>query len=323
MSKSIRIWLLVAAALVLIGCVLLGGAVTMLKGNLEEMSTSKYETNRYEINEGYKNIAIVADTADITFVPGQDLSTAVVCYEQNNATHSVSVKDDTLTIELVDARKWYEHIGIHWKKTKITVYIPQGEYGNLSISANTGDVEIPKDFQFSSIHVSVSTGDVICRASAVGAVTIAASTGDVDVEHITAASLALSVSTGKVTVSDVHSEGDVTIRVSTGKAYLTDVTCKNLVSTGDTGDICLKNLVAAQNLSIKRSTGDVRLEGCDAADIAIQTDTGDVTGTILTDKFFVVSTNTGRKEVPNGTSSGGKCEITTNTGDIRIGIGQN
>ena len=321
MSKSTKIWLVIAASLVLIGCIICWSVLAMLKWDFTKLSTSKYETNNHEINESYKNIVIVTNTADIAFVACKDSSTTVVCYEQNNAIHSVSVQGGILNVELVDTRKWYDRIGINIGTPKITIYIPQGEYGDLSISSNTGNVEIPKDFQFSSINVSVSTGDVMCYASAAGAVNIAASTGDIGVKNISAASLALSVSTGKVTASGVTCEGKVTVSASTGKAYLTDVTCKNLVSTGDTGHICLTNVIAAQNLSVKRSTGDVRLEGCDAADIAIQTDTGDVTGTILTDKVFVVSTDTGRKEVPNSTS-GGRCEITTNTGDIKIEIQQ-
>ena len=70
---------------------------------------------------------------------------------------------------------------------------------------------------------------------------------------------------------------------------------------------------------IERSTGDIELNGCDAGEIFIETDTGNVEGTLLSEKVFVVTTDTGDKRVPN-TTSGGRCEITTDTGDIYITI---
>ena len=105
--------------------------------------------------------------------------------------------------------------------------------------------------------------------------------------------------------------------MSTGKTALDNVTCKNLTSGGSTGDILLQKVIAADKISIQRSTGDVKLEGSDAAEIYVKTDTGDVTGSLLTDKVFVTDTDTGRVDVPK-TTPGGRCEITTDTGDIRI-----
>ena len=51
----------------------------------------------------------------------------------------------------------------------------------------------------------------------------------------------------------------------------------------------------------------------------ITTDTGNVKGSLLSEKVFIVSTDTGKKQVPN-TITGGRCEITTDTGDIIISI---
>jgi DUF4097 and DUF4098 domain-containing protein YvlB len=107
--------------------------------------------------------------------------------------------------------------------------------------------------------------------------------------------------------------------VSTGETHIADLKCKNFTSTGDTGDITLRNVVASEKLSIERGTGDIEFADCDAAEIFIKTDTGDVEGTLLTGKVFVVETDTGSIEVPKNTT-GGKCQISTDTGDIEIDI---
>lgn len=252
----------------------------MLKWDLSKLSTVGYETNRYELQEAYKNISVVTDTAQVAFVPSESQTTTVVCHEQENRKHLVTVKDETLVIELRDTRKWYEYIGIHFGSPKITVYIPQG---------------------------------------ALGAVGVTASTGDICVENMEAETLDLRVTTGRITVSHVTCQEDANIRVSTGKATLTDLQCKNLTSAGSTGNVVLDKVVATEKISVKRSTGDIRLEGCDAAELFLETDTGDVVGSLLTEKVFIAHTDTGKVNVPK-TVTGGRCEITTDTGNIKITV---
>jgi DUF4097 and DUF4098 domain-containing protein YvlB len=100
---------------------------------------------------------------------------------------------------------------------------------------------------------------------------------------------------------------------------LTEIKCNKLSTSGSTGDTFLKNVIANEKLYAKRSTGDIRLEKCDAGEILIETDTGDVKGSLLTEKVFIVETDTGSINVPK-TTNGGRCEITTDTGDIKINI---
>jgi DUF4097 and DUF4098 domain-containing protein YvlB len=81
----------------------------------------------------------------------------------------------------------------------------------------------------------------------------------------------------------------------------------------------MKNLTAKEKLSIERSTGDVIFEGCDAGEIYVKTDTGDVKGTLLSEKVFLTDTDTGKISVPK-TITGGRCEVSTDTGDIELSI---
>ena len=319
MRKSTKIWLVIAAILVIAGLIVFASAMMTHNWDFTKLNTGVYETNTHEIKESVSNISINTDTADILFVSTDDKTCKVVCYEKNNIKHSVSVQDGTLLINVVDDREWHEYIGINFNTPKITVYLPQGEYSSLSVSSSTGDIEISKEFKFQSIDISESTGDVMNYACVSDTVKIHARTGNIRVENVSAGALDLSVTTGGITVSDVKCTGDVKINVSTGKVKLTDVQCKNLTSSGNTGDISLTHVIAAENLSIKRSTGDVRFDGSDAAEIFVETDTGDVTGTLLSEKVFITNTDTGDIDVPK-TVTGGKCEISTDTGDITITV---
>ena len=319
MKKATMVWLIVAASLVLAGLLTVTCALTVAQWDFTNLSSTKLETNTHEIPEAYQNISVVTDTADVVFIPCEGEKTSVVCHESVKETHRVEVRDGTLIIELVDTRKWYDYIniGINFDSPKITVSLPEGAYGTLTHKGSTGDVDIPDAFSFESMDIAVSTGDVTCAASVTGAMKIKASTGDIKVGDLSAGELSLSVSTGKVSASAVTVEGDMSIRVSTGKSNLTDVTCKNFTSTGNTGGITMINVVVAEKMSVTRSTGDVKFDRCDAAEIAIVTDTGDVTGTLRSEKIFLPKSDTGDIDVPESVS-GGKCRITTDTGDIRI-----
>lgn len=299
MGKT-KIWIITAAVFVLAGTLIFAGVMTMLKWDFTKLSTVKYETNVYEIDKVFDSISIDTDTADITFALSENEKCVIKCYEEEKAKHYVAVEDSTLVIKMINNKSWHDYIGINIGSPKITVYLPKTEYNSLFINASTGDVEIFEGFCFNDIDISLSTGDI--RG-----------------EDISANSLNLSVSTGRIEISGAVCKEDIKITVSTGKVYLTDLKCKNLVSKGDTGDISLTSVTASEKLNLERDTGDITFDKCDASEIYIKTSTGDVKGTLLTEKVFYTQTSTGNIDVPK-TVNGGRCEITTSTGNIKINI---
>jgi DUF4097 and DUF4098 domain-containing protein YvlB len=86
-----------------------------------------------------------------------------------------------------------------------------------------------------------------------------------------------------------------------------------------TGQLFLESVIVSGDLHAEASTGDIRLDACDAKNLQIQTDTGDVTGTLLSSKIFTAKSDTGKIHVPQ-TTTGGRCEVTTDTGNIKLEI---
>lgn len=317
MSK--KTGLIIATSLVTIGLIMFVAVMATCNWDFSELSTEKYETNTYELEEKISSISLDTDTADILLAPTEGEICKIVCYENENVKHSVAVQNGTLIINVVDEREWYEYIGVNFNTPKLTVYLPETEYASLLIKGSTGDIEIPRNLKFSDIDISTSTGAVQSFASDSASIQIKTSTGSIFVENISTQALDLRVSTGEVTVRNVTCGGDINIVVSTGKTNINNTQCKNLISSGNTGDIFLKDVISAETFSINRSTGDVKFDGCDAAEISVETDTGDVTGSLLSEKIFIAQTDTGKISVPRSTI-GGKCEIKTDTGDILLRV---
>ncbi len=317
-----KTWIITAVSFILIGGIIFVGAMSMLKWNFKGVSTTKYETNTYDIVEEFENISINTDTADVLFVLSASGKCKVECVEEASTKHNVLIKENTLNIDVNDTRKWYDYISFFSFGTpKITVYLPSDKYALLTVNASTGDIEIPKEFTFDSIEIKASTGDVNSSASAIRDLKIKLSTGHIDIQDIAAGNMNLTTSTGSINIKSVDCSGKIEMRVSTGKTNLTDVKCESLSSNGNTGDMKLRNVIATKDFNITRSTGNIKFENSDANEIFIETDTGDVKGSLLSDKVFITETDTGNVSVPKSTT-GGKCEISTDTGDIKIETGK-
>lgn len=317
MKKRTKKWLAAAAVLTVTGVVLFIVSLTINHWDFTNLNTVESETNIYEIRENFSSLSLDTDTADILFAVSDDGSCRVECYENKNAKHSVTVQDDTLVIRVADNRAWYEYIGFNFSAPRITLYLPKTAYTSLWINEHTGNIRLPKDFTFRDAALSLSTGNVSFYASVSDKLKIKTSTGSILVENMSADALELTASTGRITVSDVTCGHDIAIQVSTGEVSLTDVTCENIVSAGSTGSMSLAHVIATGTFSLRRSTGSIKFDRSDAAEIFVATDTGSVTGTLLTDKVFITQSDAGHIDVPKATS-GGRCEIQTDTGDIKI-----
>lgn len=300
MSKTIKKWLITAASLTALGFIILIGAMAALDFDFSKISTLTYETNTYEVNGDFDKISIDVNITDIIFAQSDDESCQVVCFEAEKVKHSVRCTNGTLTIGVTDNRKWYDYFGISFASPKMTIYLPKSEYASLLIDTDTSDINIPKSFSFNELEIESDTGNVDCMANVSDSIKIESDTGDID-------------------ISSVSSKCDIDIKTDTGSIKLTDVDCTNFSAESDTGNISLVNVIAEDGIYVESDTGNVKLKNSDASKLSIETDTGDVTGTLLSEKIFIAKSSTGRVKVPD-TESGGKCEIRTATGNIKIDI---
>ncbi|MBR3803746.1 MAG: DUF4097 family beta strand repeat protein [Clostridia bacterium] len=271
---------ILSVVFILVGSIIFLTAMSISKWDFKRLSTVEYETNEYVLTDGFDGVDISTKTADINFVITEDSTAKVVCYEEKDLKHSVTVSGGVLSIKVEDNRNFLKFLRVDFNSPKITVYLPSKDYGNLKVNASTSNVSV-ENAKFSDIDIFVSTGDV--------------------------------------TVKNQALSGNLSVEVSTGKTSVENVTCKNLFTEGSTGKVFLKNVIAEQKITVERSTGDIEFDGIDGSEIFIETSTGDVVGSVLSDKIFTVETSTGRKSAPN-TTSGGICKITTSTGDAIVTI---
>ena len=312
-------WIVTALILLGAGVLLCGIAYAATGFDAQKLSSASYETNTYEVNESFRDILVESITDDIAFAPSEDGKCSVVCREKDDRRHEVKVENDTLKISADNSQSWFDFFDFSFQGPTVTVYLPESQYGALSIDVSTGDIHLPEDLTFDEIKIDVITGDVACSSSSEGSMEIVAKTGNIVVDGSDAGQMTLSVTTGDIRAANAACDGMMDVHVTTGDTRLDNVTSGSIHATGTTGDLVMKNALASEAFELERSTGDILFDSCDAGSIAAKATTGDISGTLRSDKIFVTHTNTGDVNVP-GTTTGGKCELSTSTGDIDIDI---
>ena len=278
-----------------------------------------YTHIRTEIDVPIWHISIETNIASVSICTTETENAYIELYDRENAGYHISAENGTLVIESAHLRAWYEQLGVFPQAPEMTLYLPEGIYGNLSIKSSLGRIKVSSRLLFQNVTALTATGDVEFRASAVEEIVLTGSTGRMVVEDLVADTMELWISTGTLTISNVTCTGNLSVGVASGKANVTDTTCRSFLSSGQSGNLSMNNVVARRNFSIDRSTGNVEFNGCDAAGIYVVTGSGNVTGSLLSEKKFEIKTTSGKKDVP-ATTDGGKCRVTTGSGNVTMSI---
>ena len=339
MNRTLRT-VIIAVALIVVGSVLAGCGFLGMDGAWDMLTGSgKLVTTQETISGDFANIDIDILSSDLEFLPSPDGTCYYIAKTYDNMFCTAEVENGTLKIGQDDNRLWYQHIGIYWEKTSLTLYLPKDAYDQLTFNGSTSDLSVTSGFQFQNVTIANSTGDIRLVGVTAKAISATTSTGNVYISQTKCDNISVSTSTGDCQLETLNVAEKLLATSSTGRKFLNKVDCGSLNITGTTGDTSLNNVkvsadaqmesntgdwelynvMVSGDAMLRSSTGDWELDGFDAANITIDTDTGDVEGTLLSEKIFFVDTDTGDVNVPK-TTSGGKCEITTDTGDIEIDI---
>ena len=319
MNTKLILTLVIAAGLIFLGITVVIVGFSMSGFDIKKLTTDPEVTNYMTIDQDFNSIIIDATTADLKILPSTDGKCKIDLVERKNLYFMPSVENGILTVNEIDDRKWYEHIGIGWSNMSITLYLPKEQYDSLTVELTTGKAQIDSGFEFGKVDIKATTGNVKCEAKVteslaikcttgliyasgadVDTLSLKASTGAIELYKATCKTLEIEATTGSIKLSEVSGTGDFDVEATTGKISLSDV-----VTEGD--------------LTIEADTGDVTFKRCDATNLSITTDTGDVEGSLLTSKVFFYETDTGDVDLPR-TTEGGKCNIETDTGDITVTI---
>ena len=277
MKKRTIIALIVAAALIVIGGILvvLGLSFT---GTAEQSALTQQDIL---ISEVFENLVIDTEDCDVEFAMlsgGAD--TRITIFEQAGVAHSVSVGDGTLTIKMMDERKWTDHISVYpvygqWESMKMIVYLPEAEYASLQVRTDTGDISVAELPVFREMMLRTTTGDITCTGVSGDVLDCMVTTGHITLQSGTPNQVKLHAGTGDLNVTTTACD-EIHLKTDTGNVNAKTVKALTFTSTVNTGDIKLEGIQAQTYLQAFADTGDITIRNSDAPEVNIETDTGDV-----------------------------------------------
>lgn len=319
MKNWVKTLLMVAGILTIAG---LGIFITVWAVNdfeIDKINTYEYTTNTYQIKEEFTDVAIDVEISNISLIKAEEDQVKIVCNESKRTKYNISVANNTLMIETKNSYKWSSFFNFGaWKKEKLELYLPENLYNKLEIKNDMGNVVVNKEIKFKEIKVESSTGNLELYAS-INKIVVEMDTGNIKINDVNASTIDLKTSTGIHTLTNVTASSNIYLKTDTGPINLTGVRAVNLRINVETGRVKLNDVIASGRLDVTTSTGSVTLTDCDAGEIYIKTSTGTVNGTLLSPKTFYATSEFGRINVPK-TTTGGRCEIETSTGSIKIEI---
>lgn len=334
MKTSKKVSIIIAAASIVLGFIILFGVAIKADWDINKFNTVDFKNVTYPVETNFENISVDISSGYFRIEASKDDTCKVVCNEDENTQNLISVENGILTIKERDISRWYDHIGFFWDYTEITVYLPENEYKKLTIHTSSGDIFVPETFSFENSEIKSSSGNVAFNASVSEAAIINTSSGDIYIRNTSPKLLDLSSSSGDIAISALDAKSDINVESTSGDINIRKVECERFVSKCTSGEIEIEGLKADAldvqttsgdvdimnadvfgNINIKCSSGDVELNDSDANSLYIKTTSGDVDGSLRSEKIFITDTNSGDIDVPNSVT-GGKCEIYTNSGDI-------
>ncbi len=326
--------IILAVSLVIIGCIMVGIAFLTDQSSFENLD-GELISKTYDINEEFENLDVELNVSGLNIYLTNGENNKAVCLEKENVTFDIYVENNELKI-----KENHKFELIDFGRTEVSLYLNKDTYEALNIVTNTGDISIIDKFAFNKININASTADIDLMASVQGNINIIVTTGDISLYQSSFVDVCIGSSTGKIDIKECIISGNLEVSTDTGDIYVFDcevakklklsgntsdiygneVECNELDIKATTGDVELTDSLVESNMNITTNTGDVELNYSEAKDITITTTTGDVQAILLSDKIFVIETNTGDVDIPES-EKGGKCRVTTDTGDIDIVIG--
>ncbi len=315
MKTSTKIAVIIAVFLLAAGAGLFCLGYFGMGGDLLALDTEAVREVTYSPEGSFRQVSCTGGEGDLRILPAEDGKLKIVCLERERQPYRAEIRDGVLYIRQ-EERKLRSWQLFHLKETRITLYLPEGQYERLETDLDTGDLTLEPGVSFLAADLRTHTGDVTLRRQALDTLKLEGTTGDVRLENCTLGSLELKTDTGEQYLDSVTA-GEVTMKLTTGRTEIHALACASLEITASTGKVRLEDVRTEGELRIRTDTGDVTLRDCDAAFAEIRTDTGDVRGNFLSQMQYVVKTDTGRVKVPDS-REGGECRVTTDTGDVDL-----
>lgn len=258
------------------------------------------QTITYNLVEPFTNLFIDVNAESISIMPTADETGYVTYEETDKITYSVQIKNGALHIAVQDNRSWFDYVGIHFTARKVELYLPQATYEILNVTTSSGDITCEEGLSFTNAKLRSTSGKIDFRSTASDKVTANSTSGSITIANFHNAQIKAESTSGKLVCKNGNAEF-VTLRSTSGS-------------------VKMENVLTSNSINVETTSGSISLDRCDGESLILKSTSGSIRGTLLSEKNFQATSNSGSIHIPTPNASAGICKISTTSGSIHMEI---
>lgn len=301
--KMTQKWLMIAAALLLVGLMLVLSVLAFYWGDWTAFNTaeSMEPVNQSVAGGEVTKLQVELDNEDVRLVHTEDDSFHVQWYEGSSPRFQLELGEDgTLKIEQSSFSEPLVQIDFSAVSRALLIEVPASFTGTTELTNTAGDIAI-RDLDLpGNLRCNSTSGSVDLRDVGVA--------GDLEAETVSGEIQALGVSTS----------GTMTMISTAGDQQITRLQAKTLYLHSTSGQMELGQLQVSDDLTIGTTSGDVIWQDLDAEQIQISTTSGEVEGMLSGHYQVVAESTSGEIDVTGAVMGTRLATIQTVSGDIKI-----
>ncbi len=240
MHKGTKIAVIIAAVLLVVGCVMAGIGYAVSGGNLTVAYEVKEKHEKHFSDEVSKiEVELRTERVELYVISGDEY--VVEYYDNARKYFDVELDGDTLRVVRNSVRvKWYEniHIGFEEPIVDVRIGVPAEFYGEVELSTGSGGISVE--------------GLTLERP-----LKLSAGSGGIGVNNVYCSELTASTGAGGIGIDRVSVIKDVSM-------------------TTDSGGIRIEGLRCGKEFKAEAGSGAIRLEDCSADKVRLETTSGSI-----------------------------------------------
>lgn len=282
MSKTTKIFLIVAAVCLIVGIILTVGYLIFGKARgLPFPRAQTYTETRLLADPMPEAIELREVSRDVRIVLSEDDRVTFTYYQSENTRYSFAEKDGKLVITY--CQDDFVPISSDGTRLASVLALPASYAGSLSIYAVSSDVTLRNVTVEKEARIETVSGDVtLLGTNILGKTDISTTSGEVELQNAKTGALSVKSVSGEIEGERVTANGDLAIHVT---------------------------------------SGDIEFDGLTAGNVKIDTISAEVSLSLTgSDKYSEIRTKTisGKVNVPTANGTGNVIDISTTSGDIAV-----
>lgn len=249
---------ILAAVLIAVGILVSLVVFFAVNGDFTRLSSAILVEKTFPVEGTFRNIHLYTQSGNVELAVSETDECYVVCNMYGYMEPTVTVEADSLVFTLLDNMEWNDHIGIYFDTAKITVYLPQTKFENLSIGTYNGDVEVPASLLFDKVQISSIRGNVDFRAAVQKDFSAETVFGDIDLTNVNAKWISCKTEQSAIRLTDCDADS---LKLETTNGNITGnlLSAKLFTTETSTGKVHVPNTESGGSCEIITVGGDVEI----------------------------------------------------------------